>query len=210
MASRSGFPVRESDPTAPVSAYGTLHLACEREIEEARRNDGLALADPALLDRLRRAPAARPRPGGDRHLPAPDRTGRADRPLRRRLDDPRLHLRRRRRRAVIATDGLEAEAPPVDQRRQRRGHLAARGAAPGRGPGRPAGERRRAPRARIRRPPDRPRHDAACTSSPSFELDSARDRDRPHPHGSRPTSGRPHERADPGPLPGPLGRLRRQ
>ena len=53
-------------------------------------------ADPALLDGLRRAPAPRPRSGRGRHLPAPDRARRADRPLRRRRDDPRLHLRRRR------------------------------------------------------------------------------------------------------------------
>ena len=35
------LPARESDPTVPVSAYGTLHLACEREIEEARLSHGL-------------------------------------------------------------------------------------------------------------------------------------------------------------------------
>jgi len=35
------LPVRESDPTAPTSTYGSLHLACEREIERARRDDGL-------------------------------------------------------------------------------------------------------------------------------------------------------------------------
>lgn len=35
------LPVRESDPTAPTSTYGSLHLACEREIERARREDGL-------------------------------------------------------------------------------------------------------------------------------------------------------------------------
>jgi UDP-glucose 4-epimerase len=35
------IPVRETDPTEPTSAYGTLHLACELKIEEARRTDGL-------------------------------------------------------------------------------------------------------------------------------------------------------------------------
>jgi UDP-glucose 4-epimerase len=35
------IPVRETDPTAPISAYGKLHLACEELIEEARRNSGL-------------------------------------------------------------------------------------------------------------------------------------------------------------------------
>lgn len=35
------LPVREDDPTAPSSAYGKLHLACEEEIERARIEDGL-------------------------------------------------------------------------------------------------------------------------------------------------------------------------
>jgi UDP-glucose 4-epimerase len=35
------LPVPESAPTAPGSAYGKLHLACEEEIERARREDGL-------------------------------------------------------------------------------------------------------------------------------------------------------------------------
>jgi UDP-glucose 4-epimerase len=35
------LPVAESAPTAPVSAYGKLHLACEQEIEAARAEDGL-------------------------------------------------------------------------------------------------------------------------------------------------------------------------
>ncbi len=35
------IPVRETDPTAPISAYGKLHLACEEMIAEARRNSGL-------------------------------------------------------------------------------------------------------------------------------------------------------------------------
>jgi len=35
------LPAKEDDPTAPVSSYGELHLACEREIERARREDGL-------------------------------------------------------------------------------------------------------------------------------------------------------------------------
>ncbi len=35
------LPVPESDPVAPGSAYGKLHLACEREIERARLEDGL-------------------------------------------------------------------------------------------------------------------------------------------------------------------------
>jgi UDP-glucose 4-epimerase len=34
-------PVREVDPTAPISAYGKLHLACEEMISAARRNSGL-------------------------------------------------------------------------------------------------------------------------------------------------------------------------
>lgn len=36
------LPVEESAPAAPVSAYGKLHLACEREIELARTEHGLA------------------------------------------------------------------------------------------------------------------------------------------------------------------------
>lgn len=35
------LPVRECDPVAPGSAYGKLHLACEEEIEAARREHGL-------------------------------------------------------------------------------------------------------------------------------------------------------------------------
>jgi len=35
------LPVGESDPVAPGSAYGKLHLACEREIEAARLEHGL-------------------------------------------------------------------------------------------------------------------------------------------------------------------------
>jgi UDP-glucose 4-epimerase len=35
------LPVPESDPTAPGSSYGKLHLACEQEVERARREDGL-------------------------------------------------------------------------------------------------------------------------------------------------------------------------
>lgn len=35
------IPVRESDPTEPISAYGRLHLECERLIERASREDGL-------------------------------------------------------------------------------------------------------------------------------------------------------------------------
>jgi UDP-glucose 4-epimerase len=35
------IPVQETDPTAPISAYGRLHLACEGLIEEARRNSDL-------------------------------------------------------------------------------------------------------------------------------------------------------------------------
>lgn len=35
------LPARESDPTIPVSAYGSLHLACEREIEQARLEHGI-------------------------------------------------------------------------------------------------------------------------------------------------------------------------
>jgi UDP-glucose 4-epimerase len=35
------LPVRESDRAAPGSAYGKLHLACEREIERARLEHGL-------------------------------------------------------------------------------------------------------------------------------------------------------------------------
>lgn len=35
------LPAAEDDPTVPVSSYGELHLACEREIERARREDGL-------------------------------------------------------------------------------------------------------------------------------------------------------------------------
>ena len=37
----SHLPVRETDPTAPVSFYGELHLACEQEIERARSAGGL-------------------------------------------------------------------------------------------------------------------------------------------------------------------------
>jgi len=35
------LPVREDDETFPTTAYGTLHLACEREIEAARTQRGL-------------------------------------------------------------------------------------------------------------------------------------------------------------------------
>lgn len=35
------LPVRENDPVAPGSAYGKLHLACEKEIEAARTGRGL-------------------------------------------------------------------------------------------------------------------------------------------------------------------------
>lgn len=35
------IPVRETDPTAPISAYGKLHLGCEELIEAARRNSDL-------------------------------------------------------------------------------------------------------------------------------------------------------------------------
>lgn len=36
------IPVRETDPTEPISAYGRLHLACEELIARARRNSGLS------------------------------------------------------------------------------------------------------------------------------------------------------------------------
>jgi UDP-glucose 4-epimerase len=35
------IPVRETDPTDPISAYGKLHLGCEKRIAEARRNSDL-------------------------------------------------------------------------------------------------------------------------------------------------------------------------
>jgi UDP-glucose 4-epimerase len=35
------IPVRETDPTVPISAYGKLNLACEEKISAARRNSGL-------------------------------------------------------------------------------------------------------------------------------------------------------------------------
>lgn len=35
------LPAREQDPTVPISAYGALHLACEREIEAERAEQGL-------------------------------------------------------------------------------------------------------------------------------------------------------------------------
>jgi UDP-glucose 4-epimerase len=35
------LPVAETEPTAPVSAYGKLHLACEQEIEAGRAEHGL-------------------------------------------------------------------------------------------------------------------------------------------------------------------------
>jgi UDP-glucose 4-epimerase len=35
------LPVHETDPTAPISAYGKLHLACEELIQTARRNSDL-------------------------------------------------------------------------------------------------------------------------------------------------------------------------
>ncbi len=35
------IPVRETDPTAPISAYGKLHLGCEELITTASRNSGL-------------------------------------------------------------------------------------------------------------------------------------------------------------------------
>lgn len=35
------LPAREEDPPRPISAYGELHLACEREIEAERRAHGL-------------------------------------------------------------------------------------------------------------------------------------------------------------------------
>ena len=35
------LPAHEDDPTVPISAYGELHLACEQEIERARREHGL-------------------------------------------------------------------------------------------------------------------------------------------------------------------------
>jgi UDP-glucose 4-epimerase len=35
------IPVREDDPTEPISAYGRLHLECERLIERASREAGL-------------------------------------------------------------------------------------------------------------------------------------------------------------------------
>ena len=36
------LPAAEDDPTVPVSSYGELHLACEREIEKARIEQGLS------------------------------------------------------------------------------------------------------------------------------------------------------------------------
>lgn len=36
------IPVRESDPTEPISAYGRLHLECERMIQRATQETGLA------------------------------------------------------------------------------------------------------------------------------------------------------------------------
>ena len=36
------LPAAEDDPTEPTSAYGKLHLACEQEIERARREAGLS------------------------------------------------------------------------------------------------------------------------------------------------------------------------
>jgi UDP-glucose 4-epimerase len=35
------LPAREDDPTVPISSYGDLHLACEREIEASRAEHGL-------------------------------------------------------------------------------------------------------------------------------------------------------------------------
>src|ERR1700761_491256 len=35
------LPAREDDPTVPISTYGRIHLACEEEIERARRETGL-------------------------------------------------------------------------------------------------------------------------------------------------------------------------
>ncbi|HEY1854807.1 MAG TPA: NAD-dependent epimerase/dehydratase family protein [Solirubrobacterales bacterium] len=35
------IPAHETDPAAPISAYGRLHLACEEMIAAARRNSGL-------------------------------------------------------------------------------------------------------------------------------------------------------------------------
>lgn len=35
------LPAREHDPTVPISSYGELHLACEREIEASRVEHGL-------------------------------------------------------------------------------------------------------------------------------------------------------------------------
>jgi UDP-glucose 4-epimerase len=35
------IPVRETDPTKPISAYGKLHLGCEEQIAAARRNSDL-------------------------------------------------------------------------------------------------------------------------------------------------------------------------
>ncbi|HKZ15013.1 MAG TPA: NAD-dependent epimerase/dehydratase family protein [Solirubrobacterales bacterium] len=35
------LPAREDDPAVPISTYGRIHLACEQEIETARRESGL-------------------------------------------------------------------------------------------------------------------------------------------------------------------------
>ena len=129
------LPVRESDPTAPASAYGKLHLACEEEIEVARREHG-------LTSRILRCSTVygehqRPERGQGAIVTFLHRIARGEQidlygdgtTIRDYIyvgDVARAVV------ALIAPRG----GPPTGQRRQRRGDLAARGAAPGRGGGR--------------------------------------------------------------------------
>ena len=121
--------VEASTPTAPRSPYGVTKRACE-DLAAVYGNAGLEHRRPALLHRLRAAPA--PRHGDAQALRGAAR--RRELPaVRRRQPVARLHPRRRRGRRHVPGRVRRRPGPDLQRRRRprghaRRGHRAARGA----------------------------------------------------------------------------------
>ena len=89
-------PFKESDPClTPLSPYAATKRANELMLFTAHHLYAVRRHLPALLHRVRPAPAARP---GDPQVRAADGGGEADPAVRRRLDVARLHVRRRHHR----------------------------------------------------------------------------------------------------------------
>ena len=88
------YPTRETDLPKPFSPYGVTKLAAEHLCGSVRRELGRLDGVAALLHGVRSAPAAR-------HVDPPVVRGRDSRrpvpALRRRVADPRVHVRRRHR-----------------------------------------------------------------------------------------------------------------